>query len=259
MKNENENKKITIVKEKNGKRYYFEIFPDETKVENMDFITPVHYKNKTVQAHYNLDGVVRFYSTEIIDGQKINGLKVEGIEKQKLDNLFKEKEQEREKQKEEIRHYIPKKIQYKQGDETGHIYISTDEIEDTELKEKCEILKEIETLMNEYWREFSLREVVKQSKKLDEIYYEIETEKLLSLLKPAIEAKEKEDAEREERRRKKEEERKRIFEKAKETGEPQLIGRYPIFVNDDPENDVDIVSVWAMPDGTVKEERIHTY
>jgi hypothetical protein len=52
----------------------------------------------------------------------------------------------------------------------------------------------------------------------------------------------------------------KIFETAKSTGKKQLIRSYMTDCND-PKADCssDYVSVWAMPDGTVKTERTHTY
>lgn len=66
------------------------------------------------------------------------------------------------------------------------------------------------------------------------------------------------------RRLEKKEERDRriqeIFNKAKETGEKQLIYQYPEPCNDKNEScEVDIIYVYAMPDGTYKEERHHTW
>jgi len=51
-----------------------------------------------------------------------------------------------------------------------------------------------------------------------------------------------------------------IFQKAKDTGERQELYRYSIDCTDrDEECDVDIVTVYAMPDGTQKKEVHHTY
>ena len=60
---------------------------------------------------------------------------------------------------------------------------------------------------------------------------------------------------------KEEEERKQtIFEKAKETGEKQILSRWTDDCNNPREEcSTDIVTVWAMPDGTTKTTRQHTW
>jgi hypothetical protein len=51
-----------------------------------------------------------------------------------------------------------------------------------------------------------------------------------------------------------------IFQKAKETGEKQIIETYSVECSDpDEECDVDIVTVYAMPDGTTKTTQNHTW
>jgi hypothetical protein len=58
----------------------------------------------------------------------------------------------------------------------------------------------------------------------------------------------------------KEEKLNKLFTAAKETGEKQEISHYTTGCNDKNEEcDIDIVYEYAMPDGTVKVERIHTY
>lgn len=53
---------------------------------------------------------------------------------------------------------------------------------------------------------------------------------------------------------------KAIFETAKQTGVKQVIETYSVECNDpDEECDIDIITVWAMPDGTKKETRSHTW
>jgi hypothetical protein len=51
-----------------------------------------------------------------------------------------------------------------------------------------------------------------------------------------------------------------IFQKAKETGVKQLLERYSIECSDPHEEcDIDIVTVYAMPDGTTKRTQTHTW
>ena len=72
-------------------------------------------------------------------------------------------------------------------------------------------------------------------------------------MKPAIEAKKQAEE-------KKEAERKAIFDKAKETGKKQLLKKWSEPCNDPNEEcDVDMIYEYAMPNGTVKGERQHTW
>ncbi|MHB8552793.1 MAG: hypothetical protein ACYDAO_04315 [Thermoplasmataceae archaeon] len=58
----------------------------------------------------------------------------------------------------------------------------------------------------------------------------------------------------------KEQRKKQIFEIAKQTGERQLLERYSTDCNDPEEEcNTDIVQIFAMPDGTQKVFRTHTY
>ena len=62
------------------------------------------------------------------------------------------------------------------------------------------------------------------------------------------------------KREKKENERKAIFDKAKKTGVKQELKRWSEECNDPNEDcDIDIIIEYAMPDGTIKTERNHTW
>lgn len=75
--------------------------------------------------------------------------------------------------------------------------------------------------------------------------------KLSDILNPAIEAEKAQ-------KNKKEEEKKNALQRAKTTGERQIIDRW---TEDCPHKDCsnDIVTYWAMPDGSTKTERRHTW
>ena len=71
---------------------------------------------------------------------------------------------------------------------------------------------------------------------------------------------EKKKAEKEAAKRKEKEEEEEKFRRAKETGQPVEIRRYFVPCSSKNEEcDTDIVTVWAMPDGTKKETRHHTW
>lgn len=60
--------------------------------------------------------------------------------------------------------------------------------------------------------------------------------------------------------KKKEEEKKSIFNKARETGKKQLLKKWSEECNDDNEEcNLDMIYVYAMPDGSEKIERYHTW
>ena len=51
-----------------------------------------------------------------------------------------------------------------------------------------------------------------------------------------------------------------IFEKAKATGEKQLLNKWCEYCNDKNEDcNIDTIHAYAMPDGSVKTERCHTW
>lgn len=66
--------------------------------------------------------------------------------------------------------------------------------------------------------------------------------------------------EKERIKQEKEEKKKQIFEKAKTTGENQLLYKYSDECNDPEEScDIDDVYIFAMPDGATEEERFHNW
>jgi len=76
---------------------------------------------------------------------------------------------------------------------------------------------------------------------------------VLEYLRPIREEKARKEAQ-------KEAERKAKFEEAKRTGKPVELSRFSVECNDpDEECDVDIIITYAMPDGSIKEKREHTW
>lgn len=95
-------------------------------------------------------------------------------------------------------------------------------------------------------------------------YYVISEKEFKRLLKLDQEKKAKEKAEKEartkERKEAKEKKEKEVFAKAKETGIKQELDRFAVdCCNPNEECNTDIVVIYAMPDGTKKEESHHTY
>lgn len=128
---------------------------------------------------------------------------------------------------------------FKMTAESIHKYLNTDEIENT-LGRKAD-----EVDFGDYVHKFRYEMTFDEYKKLAELAekkaQEAEQKKL-----------EKEKAEKERI--------KKLFEKARETGEKQVIEQYSVPCNVPEEDcDIDTVTVYAMPDGTRKTERHHTW
>lgn len=84
-----------------------------------------------------------------------------------------------------------------------------------------------------------------------------EYKKLAELAEMKAQEKERKKIEKEKAEKKRI---KKIFEKARETGEKQVIEQYSVPCNNPEEDcDIDIITVYAMPDGTKKTERHHTW
>ena len=103
-------------------------------------------------------------------------------------------------------------------------------------------------------------------------YYETTVEEFIELLDDGVVEKTKEkvigdardeaekEMKKEERKEEMREKKERLFEKAKKSGVKQKIRSYAATcMNPDEECDVDIVTVYAMPDKTVKKEAHHTW
>ncbi|WP_374723589.1 hypothetical protein [Calidifontibacillus erzurumensis] len=84
-----------------------------------------------------------------------------------------------------------------------------------------------------------------------------ELKKLVAEGEAEIAAKERMEAEKEEQRKIEEQKK---FEEAKRTGKPVELSRYTTFCNNPNEEcNIDIVVTYALPDGSIKTERIHTW
>lgn len=120
-----------------------------------------------------------------------------------------------------------------------HKYLNTDEIENT-LGRKTD-----EVDFGDYVHRFKYKMTFGEYKKLAELAE-----------KKAQEAEQK----KREKERAEKERVEAIFAKARETGEKQVIEQYSVPCNDPEEDcDIDIITVYAMPDGTRKTERHHTW
>lgn len=152
------------------------------------------------------------------------------------------------------------------GGDTGRRYIGTGFFDKEEAKrrnykdeyaEKM-IFRNFATEWHQLEREVNTATIEGQRGHIDGLYgtviiiTEKQYEELLKMNEMSKE-KQREQAEQ------KEKEKREKFEEAKRTGKPVLLCSWPEECNDDKECDVDIVETFAMPDGTTKTERTHTY
>lgn len=168
-----------------------------------------------------------------------------------------------------IKNYVPQKIRFAQGGDTHEVYVTTDEIKEVvkNFRHKNIYIKPL--VVDKIQKRINSREKNEILEKLrdggvpvsvrdglyttDEGWYEIELQKALEILRPYFEKDEKEKKEKEEKVKK-------AFEEAKRTGKAVVLYEYIDECNDPNEDcSVDIIRILAMPDGTRKEEREHTY
>lgn len=91
-------------------------------------------------------------------------------------------------------------------------------------------------------------------------YYKMTFEEFERLVKEAQDTIKKIASKKAEKEAKKQFEEKKVFEKAKKMGEPQVLKRWSEPCNDPKEEcSLDNVTLYAMPDGTTKIKRYHTY
>lgn len=128
---------------------------------------------------------------------------------------------------------------FKTTKEKIHKYLNTDDIEKV-LGRKAD-----EVDFGDYVHRFKYKMTFGEYKKLAELAEMKEQEKERKKLEKEEEKKERIEA---------------LFAKARETGEKQVIEQYSVPCNNPEEDcDIDIITVYAMPDGTRKTERHHTW
>lgn len=242
----------------------FEFDIDAVKVDSMDCLeVRVTYGNSGVFGRFiSKKNTIIFNSDLKVGKMNVNGLIIDDQNVLKTLNELEQKlVREKKEEAERVKKFVPKKIRFALGGDTWKVYVTTDEIQTT--LGVPEIVKNIELLMNRYRKE-TLKEIESKSKKIDinvgytvDGWREIELATVLKILQPVVEKSEKE---KEEKRKARAEKERMAFEEAKASGKPVLLGSYPTDCDGSVEGcDVDIISIYAMPDGTKKEERVHTY
>jgi len=143
------------------------------------------------------------------------------------------------------------------GGDTHQIYLTPDSETGTAYRE--DLRKVEETLVKKLrWLENPLDEVSKRVDRKTGLYtetgwFEVSHADIMRIYNEIIVEKEAKKAEAEDKK-------KALFEKAKEIGEKQIIERYPVECSDPDEScDIDIVTIYAMPDGTTQITKHHTW
>jgi hypothetical protein len=245
------------------KGYEFKLDLEEARIDGDCLALKVTYKDDWGFGIFiSKKNTIEFYSKLKVGKMYIKGIEIDDQNIiNTLNELQKKLIEERRKEIEKVKTFVPKKIRFALGGDSWRVYVATDEIQ-TRLGVP-EIVEKVEFLMNRYRKE-TLNEITSKSKKIDinvgytvDGWREIELATVLKILQPVAEKSEKE---KEERRKAKAEKERMAFEEAKATGKPVLLSSYPTDCDGSEEGcDVDIVSIYAMPDGNVKEERVHTY
>lgn len=213
------------------------------------------------QSYDEKKGIVRFWNSIVVDGKKVSGISIDNDEIKQALIDFKERKTEEEKQRiAELAKIKVKTFRWAKGGDTHKYYVSTDEIDN--IKVQPTQLVEIEKALD-YAK---IKELRTQSKQIDgptglytlDGWWELSVD--APVIKDALKARQ---AVLDENKRKKEEreaKRKAIFEKAAKTGEKQQLSSYMDECDDEDEScDWDQVIEYAMPDGSTKTERHHTW
>lgn len=206
-------------------------------------------------------GVIYFIRPVKIGNGKIKGIKLGDA---KIEQIKAWKEEEIKKYDEklkELRKIRVKTFRWAVAADTNHVYVSTDEIENHSVK--TDQLEEIEEAM----KYIDLQDLAKISKKVKGP--ELNTINGNDWLEVSVDVSLIREAVNRLRRVKKEKAQKKVqnkkyvaaqVNKARITEEKQEITRYLDRCDEDEEEcDWDIVTVWAMPDGSTRIERHHTW
>lgn len=146
------------------------------------------------------------------------------------------------------------------GGDTHRVYATPDTETRTEFRPD---LKQVEeTLEKMHWVDINLDEIGTKTDRKTGLYtetgwYAVPHSEIMRMYNEITEKKEKKLAEKKAAKEAKES---AAFEKAKESGEPQELESYCVDC-EDPEEEcgVDVVKIYAMPDGTKTRKQYHTY
>lgn len=137
------------------------------------------------------------------------------------------------------------------GCDTGNLYISPNTELGWEFRPDLEEIKDTLEKVHKFHAYDLFGKEEEEEKNL------VSHETVMKIYNEIVESKEKKQAER---KAAKDEKETPIFQKAKETGEPQILESYSIECEDPLEEcDTDIVTVYAMPDGTTQRTQNHTW
>lgn len=183
------------------------------------------------------DCAIVFYKEQVIEGRKVLGVRIEQEKMNQLVELQRQLQIEAKAEKEEEERKVREgevKIEawYHDGE-----YLSGYQVSGyaAELLKKVGAAREVS-----FWGTYVDSELIKA------LGEQFTYQQVLEYIKPETE--------------KKEAERQAKFDKAKRTGKPVMLYKYTVDCNDTNEAcDTDIIAVCAMPNGTIKKTRTHTY
>ena len=267
-----ESKKWVI--EKLGEKIEIEII--KTIESNSSDAYRIKYRIGNGEKHnadYLIDNVLYFYIEQEIAGRKAKGIRIDENIAKEMREFIEQCEREREEYKQRLEEEAKEELKKVKtvrigiGGDTHKVYVCVegidDKYDDTETVEKFE--EKLERILSKAnISKLKITEIPNSRTGLYNILFDNGNWGRISLNDPEfLRAKREYEKEMEERKRKLEERKQRreeIFRKAKETGEKQKLASWSEPCNDPYEEcDVDIVVEYAMPDGSVKCERFHTW
>lgn len=185
------------------------------------------------------------------------------IDNKDLENLYNEwpKQVKREKEIEAEKYYQ----EYKKENKKINVYYSTSigfRVKNKEIENSTDV-KKMEQVISENLPKDELEKYLTETDWGDysiTYYYELTISDLEYILEKAKEIDLEETLKRDKLREEKEKEKQKIFTEAKETGEKQKLYSYSEPCNDrNEECDIDIITVYALPNGDTEEVRSHTW
>lgn len=186
--------------------------------------------------------------SEIAKAYKFKGDVLSSMLPEALDYIRKTHDEELGKIKESAQK-DPETWRWWTGCDTGNLYISPNSETGWEFRPDLEEIKN--TL--EKVHKFHAYDLFGKEEETNLVSHET----VMKIYNEILEANAKRQAERNAAKEAKETP---IFKKARETGEPQIIESYPVECEDPREEcDTDIVTIYAMPDGTTKRTQNHTW
>jgi hypothetical protein len=233
---------------------------DSTPVFKLTLMKPVsasaNFDIHSIRTEKGVTGIRCIKNGKIATALKAKTDVLVGMPDEIIEFVQKTHTEEIEKLKQEAQK-DPLKWFWSVGGDSHQIYITPDTDTKTEFREDLKkIEKTLEKKLN--WTQNPLREVSKKIDMSTSLYtetgwFEVPHIEVMKIYNSIIAEKEAKKAEIQDKE-------KAIFEKAKQTGEKQILEKYTVECSDPEEScDIDEVIIYAMPDGTKKRTQNHTW